>query len=275
MISYGDLTLRNAGYVSPGLQEKIRRTRLLVAGCGLGSVAAETAARTGFERFVLVDGDRVEAHNLNRQVYVAADVGQAKVEALARRLEAVNPGLQAERHDGRLNAENVSELVAGADLVFDTIDFLDLPAVVALHDQAGAALRPVISAFSAGWGAVAGVFLPGGGTLRVVFGLPGSGPVVDASYPALFREGIERLAPRLPPEFVEVSREAIRGMADGRSCPAPQLAAGAGCAAGLMVTLAGRVLAGEAVTAAPDLILVDPARLAGQAGINPGLRLQA
>ena len=68
MLSYQDLTLRNQGYIPPELQEKIRATRLLVAGCGLGSSIAEAAARVGFERLTLADGDSISAHNLNRQL---------------------------------------------------------------------------------------------------------------------------------------------------------------------------------------------------------------
>lgn len=76
MPSYEELTLRNAGYVPPELQEKIRATRLLVAGCGLGSTIAEAAARVGFERFTLADGDSIAPHNLNRQAFTIMKDGK-------------------------------------------------------------------------------------------------------------------------------------------------------------------------------------------------------
>ncbi len=65
-IAYEQFVARNSGYVPAELQAKIRSTRVLVAGCGLGSVTAEIAARTGFERFTLVDADDIAVHNLNR-----------------------------------------------------------------------------------------------------------------------------------------------------------------------------------------------------------------
>ncbi len=269
MLPYETLIQRNHGYIAAELQARIRSTRILVAGCGLGSVTAELAVRTGFERFALVDADEVAGHNLNRQCYVAEDVGRPKVEALAGRLRAISPGVKVETRKFWVNADNAAELVGGCDLVFDTIDFLDLPAIVALHDQARRQNRPVVSAFSAGWGAAAAVFTPQSGTLRGLCGLPESGSVEGASYPEVFGRMLAGIAGRLPADFVAVTRRALVEMADGRPCPAPQLAAGAAAAASLMVTLAVRMLAGQPVTVAPNVILVDMAGLA----CGPGIRV--
>ena len=89
--SYDQFVLRNAGYIQPATQEKIRNTRLLIAGCGMGSSPAMCAARLGFEKFILVDGDTVDAHNLNRQFYEFADVGKPKVEALKGHRQTLEP----------------------------------------------------------------------------------------------------------------------------------------------------------------------------------------
>jgi len=63
---YYKLVLRNQGYISKELQEKIQKTRLLIAGCGVGSTVAEAAARLGFCNFILTDGDTVE-DNVRKQ----------------------------------------------------------------------------------------------------------------------------------------------------------------------------------------------------------------
>ncbi len=257
MIDYTQLTLRNAGYISPDLQERIRKTRLLIAGCGLGSVAAEVALRTGFERLDLVDGDVVDTHNLNRQIYQAADVGRPKVECLAERLKAVYPGADVAANHGWLTADTVRATVERADLIFDTIDFLDLPAIIALHDEARRQGKTVISAFSVGWGSLVTVFTPQSATLRDLGGLATEGSVEGASYPLVFRALLERLADRLPRDFVEVTWEALSKMADGKPCPAPQLGAGAYATAAAMTTAAVRLLAGKPVAVAPDIILLD------------------
>lgn len=269
-MTYDSLVLRNAGYIDPALQELIRRTRLLVAGCGLGGVTAETAVRTGFERFTLVDGDEVAAHNLNRQVYVHADIGRPKVEALAARLRAIHPGAVIDSHHGWVSATNVADLVAGCDLVLDTIDFLDLPAVVGLHDEARRQGKAVVSAFSCGWGAVSMAFRPDGASLRDIFGLPASGHLDGATYPMVFRDGLARLAPHLPQDFVAVTAAALQGMVEGRPCPAPQLAAGAASAAAIMVTQAVRLIAGTPLTIAPEIVHLD----AGAVATAPGLRIR-
>jgi molybdopterin-synthase adenylyltransferase len=57
MIAYEELVLRNQGYIGAELQARIRKTRLLIAGCGVGSTVAETAIRTGFETITLADAD--------------------------------------------------------------------------------------------------------------------------------------------------------------------------------------------------------------------------
>lgn len=162
---YEELYLRNEGYVSGELQSRIRATRVLIAGCGIGSTIAEAALRLGFEYLTLADGDTVELHNLNRQAYEGADAGKLKAEALAARLLRINPEARITTHADWITEDNVSKLVAGADLVFDTIDFLDLKTICDLHDEAYRQKTPIISAVSAGWG------LP-----PFIFPRPGPGP---------------------------------------------------------------------------------------------------
>ncbi len=257
MSDYTQLTLRNAGYIAADLQRRIRETRLLIAGCGLGSVAAEVALRTGFEHFELADGDVVDTHNLNRQIYTADDVGRPKVACLAERLKAIHPDADVRASHGWLAADTAPATVERADLVFDTIDFLDLPAIIALHDEARRQGKTVISAFSIGWGALVTVFTPHSATLREMGGLAAKGSVEGASYPLVFRALLERLADRLPADFVEVTWTALSHMADGKPCPAPQVGAGAYATAAAMTTAAVRLLAGKPVAAAPDIVLLD------------------
>lgn len=257
MFRYEDLVLRNAGYIQPELQEKMRRTRLLFAGCGVGSVAAEQAMRLGFENFRLVDGDRIETHNLNRQAYVASDVGDWKVNALARRLLAVNPQAKVETFPTWLNNDNVGELAAGCDMVFDTIDFLDLPAILALHTKAAEFRIPVISAWAAGWGGAVIVFVPGGTTLAEFLGASGGACQEEASYVRSFQTSFTKIASRFPPEVATVMTRALTAMADKKPCPAPQLCAGASCAASMMVTIAARILENLPVKTAPDIAIVN------------------
>ena len=59
---------------------------------GVGGTALEALARTGFQHFLIVDFDKVDATNLNRQIlYTSKDVGRNKVEAAKERILSINP----------------------------------------------------------------------------------------------------------------------------------------------------------------------------------------
>ncbi len=229
---YSDFTARNLGYISPDTQERIRRTRLLIAGCGMGSVLAETVLRLGFEQIILVDPDAVETHNLNRQNFTVADVGAPKVTALAQRLLAIYPQAHIEAIGDKVTVENARALVAKADMVFDAIDFLDLPGLVALHDAAHAQCKPLMTVVNTGFGAL-GFYFPEHRrcTIRDLFDLPRQGPVDGISYGERYAAFVRRIEPRLDPLVVEQFFVVIDLMREGKPCPASQVAPGVACAA--------------------------------------------
>jgi molybdopterin-synthase adenylyltransferase len=134
-LPYATLIARNDGYITAEVQDRLRCLRVLVAGCGIGSSFAELAARMGIEHITLADGDTVGETNLNRQFFSTADVGKSKVKSLAARLRAINPAALVTEFDQYLDRDNTGSLVSEAGLVFDTIDFLDLNAIVRLHDE--------------------------------------------------------------------------------------------------------------------------------------------
>jgi molybdopterin/thiamine biosynthesis adenylyltransferase len=105
----------------------------------------------GFTQFILADGDTVSATNLNRQFYTHDDVGTNKTTALAKRIHEINPDAIVEEVSEYLTPENISGIVSRADFIFDTIDFLDLTAIVELHDQCELQKKPRITALSVGF----------------------------------------------------------------------------------------------------------------------------
>ncbi len=269
MPTYHELTRRNAGYIVDEVQETIRATRLLIAGCGIGSSFAEAALRLGFEHFILADGDTVSAHNLNRQNFTAEDIGQPKVQALARRLRAVNPAADVRAFDAYLNPTNLAQMVAEADLIFDTIDFLDLVAIVGLHDECRRQKKPAITALAVGWGAGC-VYFPVAGacSFRRLFGLREDGPVENDSYVAAFAPLVKRVEGRLDPDVIKVVKQALTVMQDGTPCPASQVSPGAYAVGALGGTLAVRIVAGLPVLPAPHLLLADMLAALTAAGID-------
>lgn len=269
MPSYEDLTIRNTGYVSDETQARIRATHLLIAGCGIGSSFAEAAVRLGFEHITLADGDTVAATNLNRQNFTVDDIGKPKVEALAKRLRAINPAADIKEINAYLTPESIAGEVATADFVFDTIDFLDLSAIVALHDECRRQRKPAITALAVGWGAGC-IYFPIGGdySFRKVFSLEEEGSVKHLSYVNTFAPLIKQLEDRLDPTVTSVVNNALKVMEDGTPCPASQISPGAFSVGALGATLTVRILTGLPVLTAPHLLLADMQSVLTSSGID-------
>lgn len=269
MFNYRELTARNAGYISAEVQDRLRHTSLLIAGCGVGCVFAEVAVRLGCEHLILVDGDTIERHNLNRQGYVDADVGEYKATALASRLRAINPAANIEELPLFIDAENVSSIVAKADVVFDTIDFLDLSAIIALHDETARQAKPMIGGMSIGWGAGV-IYFPVGSTctFRDLFGLSPSCSEASHSYTERFTHVFAKASNKLPEDVNNAVQAGLQKMADGRACPMAQVAAGTYCVASLAGTVLVRLLANLPVIAAPKMIYVDMGHFCATSGID-------
>ncbi|MCW2929839.1 MAG: UBA/THIF-type binding protein [Actinomycetia bacterium] len=99
---------------------------VLIAGAGSGgSLTADALARSGVERFILIDSDTVEAVNLSRSAYLTRDLGERKIVALARHLREINPLVKCQMVAARIQEIPVAELdamVRGADLVIAATD---------------------------------------------------------------------------------------------------------------------------------------------------------
>ncbi len=103
--------------------EKLRRAKIGIAGAGgLGSNAAMMLARSGVPSLVLVDGDRVEKRNLNRQHYFPPHVGMLKVEALAEQLRKLSPDIELDIHAEWLTPENMPGIIDAAPTWIEALD---------------------------------------------------------------------------------------------------------------------------------------------------------
>ena len=107
-------------------QEALKSARVMVAGAGgLGSAVLTYLAVAGVGEIRIVDGDRVERSNLNRQVlHGDADVGRRKVDSARDRLLALNPEVGIQALGERITGENVADLVGGLPIV-DALDNLE------------------------------------------------------------------------------------------------------------------------------------------------------
>jgi adenylyltransferase/sulfurtransferase len=96
---------------------------LVVGAGGLGAPAALYLTAAGVGKLGLVDFDRVELSNLQRQVlYGVSDVGHEKLEAARKRLNDLNPHTEVVTHPFRLGPDNALDLVRGYEVVIDGTD---------------------------------------------------------------------------------------------------------------------------------------------------------
>lgn len=120
-------------------------TVLLIGAGGIGAPAIPYLAGAGIGRLILVDDDRVDLSNLQRQtLYDVTQVGQHKVDAAAAFVAARNPHVAVETQHLRIDAATAPALVARADVVIDGSDNFDTRLAVA---DAALGLRvPLVSA---------------------------------------------------------------------------------------------------------------------------------
>ena len=117
---------------------------LVVGAGGLGNPAAQFLASAGVGTITLVDADRVDLTNLQRQILFAMDdVGTPKVEAAARRVAAINPEIRVARVAQRVGDTELAVLVAAADVVLDCTD--NFATRHAINRACVAARKPLVS----------------------------------------------------------------------------------------------------------------------------------
>jgi molybdopterin-synthase adenylyltransferase len=107
-------------------QSGLEGARIAVLGVGgLGGWSALSLSCCGIGEMLLVDFDRVELSNLNRQVlYTEADIGRLKAEAAAERLASFNSRMRVEVMDKRLGSEaEIAATIDGYDIVIDAVDW--------------------------------------------------------------------------------------------------------------------------------------------------------
>lgn len=148
------------------------RHLVLVGLGGIGSPVLQYLAGAGIGRLTLVDDDKVDVSNLQRQtLYNTRDVGHGKAVLAKRWVSTFDPALDVEISDRRITAENAPDLVVGADLVLDGTD--NFATRLAVSDACVAERVPLLSAavgrFQGQVGAFAG-HLPGHSCYRCFVG---------------------------------------------------------------------------------------------------------
>lgn len=127
-------------------QQKLTDSAVLVVGAGgLGSPAALYLAAAGVGRIGLLDHDRIEVSNLQRQVlFATSEIGKGKAVTAQARLAALNPALRVDAHAEKLVAGNVERLFAPYDVIIDGTDRLATRYLV--NDACVLMGKPLVSA---------------------------------------------------------------------------------------------------------------------------------
>ena len=131
--------------------EKLYNARVIVFGIGgVGGHAAEALVRSGVGHIDIVDFDKVEETNINRQlVALTSTIGKSKVEVLKNRLLDINPSLDIEAIEKFYLPENENEFdLSKYDYIVDAVD--NMSAKISLVCRANELNVPIISAMGAG-----------------------------------------------------------------------------------------------------------------------------
>jgi len=125
-------------------QAKLGKARVLVIGAGgLGTPALMYLAAAGIGTLGVIDDDVVDLSNLQRQViHATADIGRPKTESAAACIARLNPNVNVNCHQARLDAHNAMDLVAEYDLVLDGSDNFETRYLV--NDTCYFAKKPLI-----------------------------------------------------------------------------------------------------------------------------------
>ncbi|AER67175.1 UBA/THIF-type NAD/FAD binding protein [Thermovirga lienii DSM 17291] len=115
---------RSIGTLGLEGQAKLLESSVLLAGCGgLGGLIAELLARAGIGRITLVDGDKFDDNNLNRQLICTEEnIGAYKTEATKERIKSINGAVEVRSHSTLISRENATELLHDMDLAIDALD---------------------------------------------------------------------------------------------------------------------------------------------------------
>jgi molybdopterin/thiamine biosynthesis adenylyltransferase len=160
---------RNKELISEIEQEKLNNFTVAVVGLGgLGGHIAEQLARLGIGKLILIDGDRIDESNLNRQLFaIEKNIGQYKTEAAKERLMSVNSNAKYICHNQLLNEINADKILSEANIVLDAVDNVSTRFV--LQKTCKDLNIPLVHGSIGGWFGQVSFIYPGDDTLSLIY----------------------------------------------------------------------------------------------------------
>ena len=162
-------------------QQKLAAAKVLIVGVGgLGSPVALYLAAAGVGEIGLVDEDRIEIHNLQRQIlYDTYFLGRPKVEIAAEKLADLNDEIKLTTYDLRLMTENAAGIIAQYDIIADCSDNFETRFL--LNDECMAQGKTLVSAAVAGFEGQLYTFKAGIANYRDIYDEPPEGLIPSCS----------------------------------------------------------------------------------------------
>lgn len=235
---------RNRIHISEEAQSLIKNYKILIAGCGIGSYIAECLLRMGFESLTIIDGDKVELSNLNRQNYTEQNIGISKAIALKERLLQINKAANIKVITDYITIENLQQLTTDYKVAINALDFsTNVPFLFdELFCRKGI---PVIHPYNLGWAGFVTVITNKTATIE---SLKNEQKVFELNIGKFITEGLQKkgIATRWFEEFL-IGYEKV---ADHD--PPPQLSIGVFLLAGMIAQIIFDIATGKPIKKFPD-----------------------
>lgn len=163
---------RNMKTFSPEDQASLLRSRVSIVGLGgLGGMVSEILARIGIGTLTLIDGDRFEVSNLNRQFLSTHEMmGKFKTDVAVKRIKETNSSVTVHGRHEYLNHKNADDMIHPSDVVVDCLD--DIKTRFILEDASKKAGLPFVSAAVAGLSGHVTTIFPEDPGLELIYGRP-------------------------------------------------------------------------------------------------------
>lgn len=160
---------RNMGIMNDFELEKFKKTKALVVGVGgLGGYIASSLVRIGVSSITIVDFDKFDDSNLNRQLFATSKtINKSKVEVVKQELLNINPELNITAVNSKLDELFDKTCFEGIDVVFDAVD--NIKSKVLIEKYCSIFNIPLIHGAIAGWYGQLGIIMPGSNILSELY----------------------------------------------------------------------------------------------------------
>ncbi len=204
---YRERFARTFGIMDEAQLERIRSTKVAVAGLGMGGSTFIDLVRLGFERFHIADPDVYERTNINRQrAAKESNVQRRKDESLLEEARDINPAIQVETFPEGVQVDNVERFLDGVEWVVDVIDIFAMGPKLLMNDLAHGRGIPVVSSATLGYGAVVMVFDSSGPSFSQL-----SGITQDQSDAEMLQRFVTLMFPEVPDYMRAQAELAMQG----------------------------------------------------------------